>query len=297
MTRAATGQPARQALVPDLVPQEQITHAVTLNSMAMFSSMAVGPALAGFLLKFTGATGAYVAIAATYLGVLAAVVLMRSRPQHAPRPAQSGSALAEIGEGLRYVRGQPAILWLVSVTFAMTVLGMSFVNLAPLIVTDVLGGSAASLGWIFTAWGIGAIAGSLVLAGWLDQIRSKGAAVLIMSAVFVIGLIGFAYSTSIAMASLFQFLPGLANTSIMVISNAVILANTPAPLRGRVMGIYYMNRGLMPVGALCAAILGEVVGVQAGIAVLALASGLAVLVVTMAQGSAWRRLRTSPVTA
>jgi MFS family permease len=180
---------------------------------------------------------------------------------------RSGSSLAEIGEGLRYVRRQPAILWLVSVTFAMTVLGMSFVNLAPLIVTDVLGGSAASLGWVFTAWGVGGIAGSLVLAGWLDQIRAKGAAVLLMSAVFVIGLIGFAYSTSIAMAALFQFLPGLANTSIMVISNAVILANTPALLRGRVMGIYYMNRGLMPVGALVAAFLGEAVGVQAAIAV------------------------------
>jgi MFS family permease len=286
-------QPARQALVPDLVPPERVTHAVTLNSMAMFCSMAGGPALAGFLIAVVGLAGGYAVVAITYLGVLIAVLLMRARPQVARSPHQRASALKEIGEGLRYVRGEPVVFWLISVTFAVTVLGMAFTNLAPLLVTDVLGGGATSLGWVFTAWGIGAVAGSVALAGWLQAIPAKGLLVIGMVAVFVGGLVGFAYAASVPIAAFFQFVPGLANTSIMVVSNAVILSVAPAALRGRVMGIYYMNRGLMPFGALLSALLGEVIGVQHAIAALALLSGLAVVLVTLRQPGAWRRVQTA----
>jgi MFS family permease len=288
-------QPARQALVPDLVPPERVTHAVTLNSMAMFCSMAGGPALAGFLIAVVGLAGGYAVVAITYLGVLLAVLLMRARPQPARAPSAHTSALKDIGEGLRYVLGEPVIFWLISVTFAITVLGMAFTNLAPLLVTDVLGGGATSLGWVFTAWGIGAVAGSIVLAGWLQAIPAKGLLVIGMVALFVAGLLGFAYAASVPIAALFQFVPGLANTSIMVISNAVILSVAPAALRGRVMGIYYMNRGLMPIGALLSAFLGEVIGVQHAIAALALLSGLAVVLVTLRQPGAWRRVQTALV--
>ena len=286
-------QPARQAFVPDLVPANQVANAVALNSMVMFSAMAVGPALAGFLIASVNLAGAYVFVAATYCGVLVAVLLLRSRPSPMRRSGPRPSAISDISEGLRYARRAPVVLWLISVTFAMTVLGMSFVNLGPLVVTDVLGGDATSLGWVLTAWGMGAIAGSLMLAGWLQQLPSKGAIVLGMVSIFVAGLVGFAYATSLSMAALFQFIPGLANTAVMVISNAVILSVTPAPMRGRVMGIYYMNRGLMPLGALISAFLGEVVGVQHGITVLALLSGLAVLLVTLRQPGAWRRVQTA----
>jgi MFS family permease len=286
-------QPARQALVPDLVPPERIAHAVTLNSMAMFSSMAIGPALAGFLIGGFGLAGAYFAVAATYLGVLVAVLMLRTRSVPARAAGPRPSALADIGEGLHYVWRQPVIFWLICVTYAMTVLGMAFTNIAPLIVTEVLASGASSLGWIFTAWGIGAVIGSLVLTGWLQSIPSKGLFVLAMAAVFVAGLIGFAYSTSVPIAALFQFVPGLANTSVMVVSNAVILTAAPAAMRGRVMGIYYLNRGLMPLGALLAAFLGEAVGVQDAIAALAILCGLAVAAVTLRWPAAWRQVQTA----
>jgi predicted MFS family arabinose efflux permease len=283
------------------VPHDQIAHAVALNSMAMFTAMAGGPALAGFLIGAVGLAGAYAVVAATYFGVLVAVLLLRTQP-HQTLPVAAGpallsrarpSAIRDIGDGLRYVRREPVVLWLISITFALTVFGMSFSNLAVLIVTDVLGEGPAALGWVFAAWGVGAVVGSLVLAGWLQQIPAKGLVVMVMVAVFVVGLVGFAYSTSVAMAAFFQFVPGLANTSLMVISNAVILAVAPAAMRGRVMGIYYMNRGLMPFGALVAAILGEAVGAQHGIAALALLGGLTALVVTLRQRGAWRRVQSA----
>jgi MFS family permease len=286
-------QPTRQALVPDLVPRERVADAVALNSMAMFAAMAGGPALAGFLIGSAGVAVTYAVVAVTYVGVLVAVLLLRFRPHPLPAAGPRASTLSQIGEGIAYVRREPAVLWLISVTFAVTVLGMSFTNLAPLVVTQTIGAGASALGWVLTAWGVGAVIASFVLAGWLRALPAKGLLVLVMIAVFVAGLIGFAYSTSVPAAAFFQFVPGLSNTALMVISNAVILAVAPAAMRGRVMGIYYMNRGLMPFGALLAAVLGEWAGVQHGIAALALLCGLAVALITLRQKGAWRRVQTA----
>ncbi len=282
-------QPARQALVPDLVPRHHIASAVTLNSMAMYGAMAVGPALAGFLIGSAGVGWTYLVVAASYIAVMAAVSMMRTRS----RPAAAG-ARRSVGEdirlGMRYVRSEPVVLWLISITFAITGLGMAFTNLAPVLVKDVIGSDAQGLGLTMAAWGAGSVLASLALALGLRSVRGKGLLLLAASALFAAGLAGFAYSGSIALASLFQIVPGAANTVLMVLGNAAILSVTPPAMRGRVMGIYMMNRGMMPVGALAAGALGSVLGVQAAIALIAIASFVMVLAVTALQPGAWRRL-------
>ena len=281
-------QPTRQALVPDLVRREEVASAVALNSMAMFGAMAVGPALSGFLIGAIGLAGTYFVVAATYLAVMAAVSLMRTTAQ--PAAGVRRSVVADVREGLGYVRQEPVVLWLVSCTFAITMLGMSFTNLAPVLVRDVLGSDAQGLGLTFAAWGVGAVMAALALALSQQRLRGKGVLLLLMAAVFAGGLVGFAYAGSVATASLFQLVPGAANTAFMVLGNAAILSVTPPAVRGRVMGIYMMNRGLMPVGALLAGVLGGLLGVRAAIALLALASFAAVVLVTLFQPGAWRRV-------
>ena len=250
--------------------------------------MAVGPALSGFLIGQIGLGPTYFCIAATYLGVMAAVLLMRTESHGATGPRRS--VAADIGEGLRYVRSEPVVLWLISCTFAITMLGMSFVNLAPVLMTDELGSDAQGLGLVFAAWGVGAVIASLALALTQQRLRGKGLLLLLIAVVFAVGLVGFAYANSVAMAALFQLIPGAANTVFMVLGNAAILSVTPAPMRGRVMGIYMMNRGLMPVGALLAGVLGGLLGVRAAIALLGLGSFGAVALVTLLQPGAWRRV-------
>lgn len=281
-------QPTRQALVPDLVRQDEVAGAVALNSMAMYGAMAVGPALSGFLIGVIGLRGTYFVIAATYLGVMAAVCLMRTIPRTwaaARRPVVS-----EIREGLAYVRGEPVVLWLISCTFAITMLGMAFVNLAPVLIKDVLESDAQGLGLTFGAWGVGAVAASVGLALWQGRIRGKGALLLLTTAVFAGGVVAFGYARSVGEAALWQFVPGAANTAFMVLGTAAILSVAPPAVRGRVMGVYMMNRGLMPVGALLAGVLGGLLGVRAGIALLGLASFAAVVAVTLLQPGAWRRV-------
>ncbi len=281
-------QPTRQALVPDLVGKDEVPSAVALNSMAMFVAMAIGPALAGFLIGAVGLAGTYYVIAATYVAVLTAVALMTTRTR--PSTAVRRSVAVEIREGLSYVRQEPVVLWLISCTFAITMLGMSFTNVGPVLLRDVIGAGAQGLGLTLAAWGTGAVLASLALTMTMSTLQGKGALLLLMSAVFSAGLVGFAYSTSVPVAALFQFIPGAAHTVFMVVSNAAILSVTPAPVRGRVMGIYMMNRGMMPIGALLAGALGVTLGVQAAIALVALASFAAVALVTLLQPGAWRRV-------
>ncbi|MBI2759852.1 MAG: MFS transporter [Chloroflexi bacterium] len=278
---------AQMWLVIELADNE-VANAVALNSMAMFGAMAIGPALSGFLIEWIGLAGTYFVIASTYLGVMLAVTLMRT-VSHASTAVRR-SMVAEVREGLAYVRGEPVVLWLISATFAITMLGMSFTNLAPVLIKDVLGSNAKGLGLTFAAWGVGAVAASLVLALGLKRMRGRGALLIGMSAVFALGLVGFAYSRNLWMASLFQLVPGASNTVFMVIGNAAILSVTPPAVRGRVMGIYMMNRGLMPVGALAAGVLGGLLGVQAAIAILGVATFAAVVAVTLLQPGAWRRV-------
>lgn len=282
-------QPTRQALTPDLVPRGIVARAVTLNAMTMYLSIAAGPALAGFLIKGVGMAGTFMVIAATYLAVLVAVALMRPTPRPAAASGERGMR-GEIREGLAYVRGEPVVLWLISCTFAVTALGMSFTNLAPILIRDHLGGDSQDLGLTMTAWGAGAVTVSAVLTATIQGLRGKGALLLATTATFTAGVLVLAGAPSLTVVALSQFIVGASNTSYMVVSNAAILSVTPAPVRGRVMGIYMMNRGLMPVGSLAAGALGGLLGVRGGIATLGIASLAAIALITLLQPGAWRRV-------
>ena len=281
-------QPTRQALLPDLVPPHLVPNAVALNSMAMYVSTAAGPSLAGFLIEGIGVPATFSVIACTYVAVLVAIVLMRA--QSRPVATARQSMLRQLGEGWEYVRGEPVVLWLITITFAITGIGMAFTNLTPILVRDHLGADARGMGLVFGAWGIGSVVVSLLLAMRLQQMRGKGGMVLLMSVLFTAGVGALAYSPTLLTASFSQFFTGAANTALMVTGNTAVLAVTPAAVRGRVMGIYMVNRGLMPVGALAAGFVGSFLGVQAGIATMGLLSLALVLIATVLQPGVWRRL-------
>jgi MFS family permease len=171
----------------------------------------------------------------------------------------------------------------------ITGLGMAFTNLGPVLIRD-LGGDSQDLGLTLTAWGIGAAAVSIGLTMFIHELRGKGAILLGTTVAFTSALLVMAAAGSLLTVALTQLVVGASNTAFMVISNAAILSVTPAPVRGRVMGIYMMNRGLMPVGALAAGTLGGLLGVRAGIALLGLGSFVAVALVTLFQSGAWRRV-------
>jgi predicted MFS family arabinose efflux permease len=279
--------PTRQALVPDLVPKDLVARAVTLNSMSMYLSMSVGPALAGFSIKSLGLAGTFYLVAATYVVVLAAVALLRIPARPLSRPRQGMAR--EIREGVAYVRHEPVVLWLICCTFMITGLGMAFTNLGPVLIRD-LGGDAQDLGLTLTAWGLGAATVSIGLTMFIQKLRGTGALLLGVTVSFTAALLVMAAARSLPVVALTQVVVGASNTAFMIIGNAAILSVTPGPVRGRVMGIYMMNRGLMPVGALAAGALGGLLGVRAGIALLALGSFTAVALITLLQPGAWRRV-------
>jgi MFS family permease len=159
--------PAITALVPELVPEEQLLEANALNQVSRPVMLRfVGPAIGGVLIAKTGVGWAFVADALSFCASLAALVAIGRRDGTAQTGRVRSSVLHDVGEGLAFARSQPWLLGtLVGTSIAMFFFYGPVYVLLPFVVKHVLGGSAGDLGLVFAAGGIGAIIVSLTLGG------------------------------------------------------------------------------------------------------------------------------------
>jgi MFS family permease len=228
----AVDLPARQSLLPNLVPAEAFPKAVSLNAATFQLAAVVGPAVGGLLLRF-GPAWIYAADAATFLVLLGSVALLRHR-QLEKRPAPSVKAIAE---GVRFVwsaGGDRPVLW---ATMTLDFLATFFAGamlLMPIFVFDILGGDKTDLGILLAAPALGAAATALVL--WrLDTPRWQGAAIL--GGVVVYGVtsaaLGVAHGMVLAFVAL--ALSGAGDAVSMVVRNTLRQELTPDQLRARMV--------------------------------------------------------------
>ncbi len=154
--------PAFDAIVPDLVPRDELTKANAIDQFVRPAAWRLaGPAVGGFLIAMWGPGGAFLTDAATFGVSILALLLMRARPRSTREPA---SVFADVREGFRYVRSQ-VWLWgtLVAAAFAYLVFIGPQEVLLPFLVKNELGGSAADLGFILAMGGIGSITAALIV--------------------------------------------------------------------------------------------------------------------------------------
>ncbi|HLZ30361.1 MAG TPA: MFS transporter, partial [Chloroflexota bacterium] len=145
----AFDNPARQALVPELVERDDLVNAATLNNWAFSGATLVGPALAAAALPFIGIGGVFYLNAASFGAVIVALALMRSRGAIKPL----GTSRQTLVEGLRYVRRAPAILSLVLMAGVVSLLGRSYAQLMPIFARDFLGLGVSGMSLLYTAAG------------------------------------------------------------------------------------------------------------------------------------------------
>ena len=143
------------------------------------------------------------------------------------------------------------ILALMVLGLAPLLLGMPYTSLMPLFAIDVLHGNATTQGLLLTMVGIGAVIGAVIIAS-LGQKQGNGKLLIFGAAGFGLSLVFFSQSPVIWMAMIFTFLAGISNSSYTSQDQTIIQLLTPANLRGRVLGFYFLNRGLMPLGSLLA---------------------------------------------
>jgi MFS family permease len=254
----AVSMPLRQSIVPSLVPREDLMNAIALNSAAFNLTRIIGPAIGGLLITVIGAGENFLIQAACYATVVLFVV-----PARIPTRARIGKAapmLTDLVEGLKYVRHDKTVLTLI----LMAMVPMVFVmpasqTLLPVFSKDVLGREADGLGIMFSAMGVGALIGTLALAS-LGNFQRKGLLLLTGGLLVGVALILFSQSTQLPLSLAFLVAIGAFQMVYMSTNNTILHTVVRDDVRGRVMSIYLLDQGLVPLGSLLAGGLTEGLG-------------------------------------
>jgi MFS family permease len=228
--------PARQALVPNLVPRDLLPSAFSLQSIAFNTGAIVGPALSGIVIGYLGQEAAYFINAVSFLAVIFALLALGDIPQQQAEIKKGfKAAWADIRDGLHFIRHQPLILSSMILDFIATFFS-SANTLLPYFAQNVLRVGEVAYGWLAAAQSIGAVTVGLV-ASQYAQIRRQGP--LLMGAVVVFGIatIIFGISRLYALVFLALALMGAADSVSTIIRNTIRQLTTPDSLRGRMTSI------------------------------------------------------------
>ncbi|MBI4213085.1 MAG: MFS transporter [Chloroflexi bacterium] len=243
-------QPARMALVPNVVPEDDLMNAIALNSLGFNLTKVIGPSLGGVLIAVFGAGGNFFVQAAAYAAVLVVVYLMRVPPT--PSLAGAESVLQNLREGLAYVRATPTVLALLLLTLIPSILALPYMSLMPVFARDVLGLGPDALGLMLAAPGLGAVVSTLFVASYAYRMERRGPFLLGALVLLGISLILFSQTTELRFALAALFGVGCFHIFFGSITNAMIQQIIPDELRGRVTSIYMLEFGLTPAGTLLA---------------------------------------------
>jgi MFS family permease len=270
--------PTRQAFVVELVPRADLPNAIALNSSMFNGARVVGPAVAGIIVSAVGEGWCFFGNAVSYLAVLTSLLLLRlpKRDFAERRP----SPFEDILEGFRFVAGTRPIRSLLVLLGLVSMTGMPYATLMPVMAQDVLHSGASGLGLLMGAAGTGALAGALALA-WHNSLRGLGRWVGLGAVSFGTWLILFSLSRSFWLSVALLLPAGFSLLLQMSSTNTLIQSMVPDRLRGRVMSVYAMTfMGMAPLGALLAGTAADVLGAPMAIGIgggISIAGGLVFL--------------------
>jgi MFS family permease len=274
---SALEQPARTAIIPNLVPRSDLSNALALSGTQRYLATIVGPSLAGVLLARRGATLCYTVDAVSWLAMLAALLIMRPLAQVAGgRRAISMQALRE---GVEFVWTHPVILSMMVLDFVQNFFGNGRA-LLPIYARDILAVGPKGLGLLYSATSAGAVLMGAVMS-MRAQVRRAGAWVIVSVSFYGIFMMLFGVSHFFWFSFLMLASAGAANTVSFVLRNTINQVLTPDEIRGRVTSVNSMftntgpQLGQFEAGAL-ASLIGPVAATAVGgLVVTSIAAGLA----------------------
>lgn len=256
--------PARQSFFVDLVGKEDLTNAIALNSSAYNVARILGPAVAGVLIAQVGMAVCFALNAASYLAVLAGLVMMRMPPWG--RPALEGDAVSRFREGIRFARSDRRVWALIVMTAFFAIFGFPYFVLLPVFARDVLHVGPTGLGMMSAAVGIGAVAGAFGLAVFSPRVK-RGAIVKWAGPAFGLTVTLFALTRWYPLTLLLLAVNGFAMVANNAATNTLLQGIIPDALRGRVMSFWtFVFVGFAPIGSLEVGWLGESIGAPLAVA-------------------------------
>ena len=251
--------PARQAFVVEMVEDRRdLPNAIALNSSMFNGARLLGPSIGGILIAIVGEGGCFLLDGISYLAVIASLLAMRVRPAE-PRPAAQ-NVLHELREGFRYAAGSAPIRSMLALLATVSLVGMPYAVLMPVMAAERLHGGAHTLGFLMAAVGMGALAGAVQLA-MRRTVLGLGRTIVITAAIFGITLALFASSRVLWLSLPLLVMVGYSMMTQTAATNTILQTILEERMRGRVMAFYTMAvMGTAPFGALIAGALAARIG-------------------------------------
>ena len=260
----AFDSPARQSLIPMLVPRDHLPNAISLNAIMLQIASVAGPAIGGLLIATAGVGWVYAANALTFVCVIVALLRMRDVPIRRAEEAGEISVRA-VREGFGFVFSSPIIRSTMLLDFFATFFS-SATALLPIFAQDILHVGARGYGWLYAAPSVGAVLTSMVMVRSIDRIERRGVVLLWAVCAYGAATVVFGLSNSFWLTFLCLAVTGAADTISMVLRNVIRQLGTPDHLRGRMIGINMVFfQGGPQLGELEAGLVAQWIGPRASV--------------------------------
>jgi MFS family permease len=228
--------PSRQALTYRMVGRSELPNAVALNSSIFNAARIFGPALGGVIIAAAGVGACFAINSASYLGVLAGLLLMRPSEFYALERREPPRLLRGMREGLAYVRRQQRALVVLALVLVVSTFCFNFNVLLPVLANRTLHSGPESFGILSAAFGAGALVGALVTA---VSGRASMRWLLLAAGGYGLGQLVLAPERTLLGAAVLLFATGVCFTVWTSNANSALQLEAPDHLRGRVVGLYY----------------------------------------------------------
>jgi MFS family permease len=281
-------QPARAALLPLLAPAEELTNAISLQTLAFNAASIAGPPLGGAVAAAIGFAGDFALNGCSYCAVIVSLLLL---PPNSTSHAGSQGAVriwTSVREMLAVLAKKPTVWAAVSVYAVLLFVAPSQALLVPLFVTDVLHGGAGQVGLLFAASGIGTVVGSLYVASLKEQPR-KGKLLILANASWVIGLALFALSRGFISSFVMLVVMAAAQSVFSTVVITLMQGGVEARMRGRIMSLNtLLVMGVRPLGDFPLSIATSFLGISNAALLSAAVVAAAGLLVFSLRPAVWR---------
>lgn len=265
--------PARQSIIAELVDENQLNNAVSLNAAGMSLTTMISPAIGGLVYHYFGPGMTYVLI--TFFCVIA-IISTSMIPKSKTKVQKKSKVLGEIKEVFLILKDNTLLLYLIMLALVTTLLSLPTRTLFAPYASELLSGGALEVGLMLASIGGGALIGTLIAAS-IPQKTKKGKFILLTSLLSGLSILVLGFS-SITIFSIFLcFFLGLGDAGRRSLNPSMIIEKTPNEYRGRVMGFYAMSFGFIPLGAIPMGIISDKYGVNIAF----IFSGLALIIFTM----------------
>ena len=258
--------PARQSIIPQLVSKNEITNAIALSASGMALMTLSGPGLGGLAYAWIGPANTYFLITGLMFIAFLMMSGVRVTGEAVSKRQREEKVLSAVWEGLRYSARNKTILILFILLLSTTMTSMSFRSLMPAQVDLIFGGDELELGILMSMIGVGALLGSLFIAGLTENVR-RGIILLLATGMSAMAILVSTFVSIFFVGMVAMMVLGLGDAGRRSLNASLLMEQADEEHRGRVMGIYMLNFGLTPIGAIPLGILAEATDIRVAFAV------------------------------